>query len=307
MLYATAKSHGKFDDSIALGVVRRGKTSACVASGNIPSVRTLGRLIILYAEFACQLFLVAAGLWPAIWLVQTLSVFADASWKWLLLLLGATLTFVYGYFLALLGVRLVTPYPIEGYFSRGAGGKPPRAMIVFMLNAYLTKARYFPPWTEMFGLAIVNTFPLSQLYRHFFGPHRKGILTGGLVYLPDPYLVYAGRNVVLGGGALITCHVYDQRGLFVKRVVIEDDVTIGAFSKISPGVKIRKGAMIGRDACVAPNTQVGAYEYWAGDPARYIKKIKPPGGAAIRTGERASDIVEETQVKEQNPALHQNQ
>ena len=192
-----------------------------------PIGQDLGRLIILYAEFACQLFLVAAGLWPAIWLVQTLSVFADASWKWLLLILGATLTFVYGYFLALLGVRLVTPYPIEGYFSRGVGGKPPRAMIVYMLNAYLSKARYFPPWTEMFGLAIVNTFPLSQLYRHFFGPHRKGILTGGLVYMPDPYLVYAGRNVVLGGGALISCHVYDQRGLFVKRVVIEDDVTIG--------------------------------------------------------------------------------
>jgi len=246
----------------------------------------LGRWIILYFDFALQLFLVAAGLWPAIWLVQALSVFADANWKWVLLILGATLTFIYGYFLALLGVRLVTPYPIEGYFSRGAGGKPPREMIVYMVNVYLSKARYFPPWTEMFGLAIVNTFPLRQLYRHFFGPHRKGILTGGLVYIPDPYLVYAGRNVVLGGGALITCHVYDQRGLFVKRVVIEDDVTIGGFSIIGPGVKIRKGAMIGRGSFVGPNTQVGPYEYWAGDPARYIKKIKPPGeaGAAIAAG-----------------------
>lgn len=253
-----------------------------------PVRQDFGRLMILYAEFACQLFLVAAGLWPAIWLVQTVSVFADASWKWVLLILGATLTFIYGYFLALLGVRLVTPYPVEGYFSRGTGGKPPREMIVYMLNTYLSKARYFPPWAEMFGLAIINTFPLGRLYRRFFGPHRRGIITGGLVYMPDPYLVYAGQNVVFGGGALIACHVYDQRGLFVKRVVIEDDVTIGAFSKIGPGVKIRRGAMIGRDSCVAPNTQVGPYEYWAGDPARYIKKIKPPGEPAIRRGEEHS-------------------
>lgn len=252
----------------------------------IPIGQDIGRTIIMYVEFALQLFLAAAGLWPAIWLVQTLSVFADASWKWMLLTLGAALTFIYGYFLALLGVRLVTPYPIEGYFSAGAGGgKPPREMIIYMFNVFLSKARYQPPWADLFGRAIVNTFPLRQLYGHFFGPHIHGNLPGVLTLMPDPYLVHAGRNVVLGGGALIVCHVYDQRGLFVKRVVIEDDVTIGAYSKIGPGVKIGKGAMIGRDACVAPNTLVGPYEYWAGDPARYIKKIKPPGKAAIQTGE----------------------
>ncbi len=245
-----------------------------------PIDQDFGRWIILYVDFAFQLFLVAAGLWPAIWLVQALSVFADASWKWVLLILGATLTFIYGYFLALLGVRLVTPYPIEGYFSRGTGGRPPREAIVYMVNVFLSKARYYPPWTELFGVAIVNTFPLAQLYRRFFGPHRSGIHMGGVVFMPDPYLVYAGRNVVFGGGALIVCHLYDQRGLFVKRVVIEDDVTIGGFSIIAPGVKIRKGAMIESRSYVRPNTRVGPYEYWAGDPARFIKRIKPPEEAS---------------------------
>ena len=122
----------------------------------------LGLSLMVYVNLVFQLFLVAAGLWPAIWLVQALSVFADANWKWVLLILGATLTFIYGYFLALLGVRLVTPYPVEGYFSRVAGGKPPREMIIFMINVQLTVARYEPFWTETFGRAIVNTFRASS-------------------------------------------------------------------------------------------------------------------------------------------------
>jgi hypothetical protein len=256
----------------------------------------LGRWIILYVDFALQLVLAAAGLWPAIWLAQTLSAFADASWKWALVILGAILTFIYGYFVALLGVRLLVPYPIEGYFPRGTGGRPPREAVIFMLNVFLSKARYQPPWTEVFGLAIINTFPLRQLYRHFFGPHRDGIQTGTAVLMPDPYLVYAGANVVLGGGALISCHLYDQRGLFIKRVVIEDDVTIGAGAVIGPGVKIRKGAMIGFGSFVRPNTEVKSYEYWAGDPARFVKRIRAPGHAG-NAAPRTPPAVEEAPAR----------
>jgi len=241
----------------------------------------LGRLVAVHASLAFQLLLAAAGLWPAIWLVRTFSFAADAGWKWVLLILGATLTFIYGYFLALLAARLVVPYPAEGYFPRGASGRPPWEMIVYMVNVHLSKARYEPPWTQAFGHPIVNTFPLRLLYRRFFGPHGHGILPGNLTFLPDPYLVYTGRGVLLGGGVMIACHVYDQRGFYIKRVVIEDDATVGGWAVIGPGVKIGKGAMIQARSAVGPNTQVGPYEYWAGDPARFVKKIKPPRGTGF--------------------------
>jgi len=255
-----------------------------------------GRRIILLADFALQLFLTGMALWPAIWLVRAFSSAADASWKWVLLILGAFLIFVYAYFVALLGVRLVVPYPVEGYFPRGRGGRPPREAAIYMMNVFLSKARYQPPWTEMLGVAIVNTFPLRQLYKRFFGPHRNGNHMGSVVLMPDPYLVWAGENVVFGGGCLITCHQYDQRGLFVKRVIVEDDVTIGAGAVIAPGVKIRKGAMIAFGAFVRPNTVVGENELWAGDPARFVKKIRPPGRATASP--QSSQDREETTVEQ---------
>jgi len=238
-----------------------------------------GSGLILYLDLALQVILTAVGLWPAIWLVQTFAGSGDASWKLALVILGATLTFVYGYFLALLVFRLVIPYTPEGYFPRGAGGKVPREVFIFRINSLLSKARYQPAWAEMFGTAIVNTFPLHQLYSHFFGPHRRGNLLGSAVRIPDPYLVSVGKGVSFGGLSMVLCHHYDQRGLFVKRVVVEDDVTVGGGAVIGPGVTIGKGAMIGAASFVRPNTRVGPYEYWAGDPARCIKKIKPQSGA----------------------------
>ena len=53
-------------------------------------------------------------------------------------------------------------------------------------------------------------------------------------------------------------------------VIIENDVWIGDSAMIMSGVTIGNGAVIGANAVVAKN--VGSYEIWAGNPAKFIKK-----------------------------------
>lgn len=52
--------------------------------------------------------------------------------------------------------------------------------------------------------------------------------------------------------------------------VIGNDVWIGAEALIMPGVKIADGAVIAARAVITKN--VGPYEIWGGNPARFIKK-----------------------------------
>lgn len=55
-----------------------------------------------------------------------------------------------------------------------------------------------------------------------------------------------------------------------KETKIGNDVWIGQGVKIKAGIKIEDGAIIGMGAIVTQN--VGAYEIWAGNPAKCIKK-----------------------------------
>lgn len=90
-----------------------------------------------------------------------------------------------------------------------------------------------------------------------------------------------GRNVKIGAG----CKIYDNdfHSLEVNErinntgkiqcasIFIEDDVFIGAHSIILKGVTIGKGAVIGAGAVVTKS--VAQNEIWAGNPARFIRKI----------------------------------
>ena len=52
--------------------------------------------------------------------------------------------------------------------------------------------------------------------------------------------------------------------------IIGNDVWIGTEALIMPGITIADGAVIGARSVVTKN--VGAYEIWAGNPAKFIKK-----------------------------------
>jgi chloramphenicol O-acetyltransferase type B len=67
---------------------------------------------------------------------------------------------------------------------------------------------------------------------------------------------------------------FDNNGLAGHKwkgdTIIGNDVWLGAESLIMPGVKISDGAMVAARAVVTKD--IGPYEIWGGNPARFIKK-----------------------------------
>ena len=92
-----------------------------------------------------------------------------------------------------------------------------------------------------------------------------------------------GNNVLLGVGAQIrdtdnhSLNPEDRKfGLDWKNkktapIVIKDNVFIGAYSFILKGVTIGENSIIG--ACSIVTKNIPANEIWAGNPAKFIKKI----------------------------------
>jgi acetyltransferase-like isoleucine patch superfamily enzyme len=98
--------------------------------------------------------------------------------------------------------------------------------------------------------------------------------------------VKIGNNVLIGGG----CKIYDtdfhplnfedriignEKSDKVKTRAIEicDNVFIGGHSIVLKGVTIGKGSVIGAGSVVTKN--IPENEIWAGNPARFIKKLTP--------------------------------
>lgn len=94
--------------------------------------------------------------------------------------------------------------------------------------------------------------------------------------------VVIGDHVMIGGG----CKIYDNDfhsilysersqspdpGIKHSAVYIEDGAFIGGHSIILKGVTIGKRSVIGAGSVVT--TDVPADEVWAGNPARFVKKI----------------------------------
>ena len=96
------------------------------------------------------------------------------------------------------------------------------------------------------------------------------------VTILDSFEVNIGNNVFLAPNVCISAvtHPNEARGrknLIIKKVVIEDDVWIGANTVILPGVVIHRGAVVGAQSLVKEDIPSSCV--YAGIPAKFIKKI----------------------------------
>ena len=77
--------------------------------------------------------------------------------------------------------------------------------------------------------------------------------TGSLV---DSYLLEVGDNAILGGEALITCHIVENFHLILEPVRIGANTLIGAQSYITPGVDIGENSVIGIGSYLRKGTKL---------------------------------------------------
>ena len=84
-----------------------------------------------------------------------------------------------------------------------------------------------------------------------------------------------GKNVFIGPNVILTDDPHPMKCPYYKKckggVIIEDLAKIGANSTILPGVRIGRNSLIGAGSVVVNDVPPG--EVYAGNPARFIKKI----------------------------------
>jgi acetyltransferase-like isoleucine patch superfamily enzyme len=98
--------------------------------------------------------------------------------------------------------------------------------------------------------------------------------------LKDADLIELGDHVTLGGGAMVSAHVWTtlpsgKRMYITAPVKIGSRVTVGANSTIMLGCTIGDDVLIQPHSCVPPHTEVPAGEIWGGCPAVFIGKRRP--------------------------------
>lgn len=150
-------------------------------------------------------------------------------------------------------------------------------------------------------LRIINFLPFSSrirdnILKHFFGSYgNKNVLKNNFtcnfgfnifigegcyinhnVTILDSYEVVIGNNVFIAPNVVISAVTHpnnysERRSLLIKKVIIEDDVWIGANSVILPGAHIHKGAVIGANSLV--KGEVKSNCIYGGVPSKLIKQL----------------------------------
>ncbi len=243
----------------------------------------LGLQGLLVLDVAVRLFIWSSSMALTVTLMTALNDWPEGgivgaklrlAWKWGETLTHAILLFNLIYVAHLVIIRLVVPTPKEGSYSMAPGAPLDRQLIWAALVAMLTKARYQAPFPGVFVFHIANLPPMRWFMNRVFGPKSKSCYVLDPI-IGDPHLTEIGRNVVFGFNASVTCHTQQRDTISVKKVVIGDDVLVGANAVIFSGCEIGRGAVILSGAVVSPNTIVGEYEVWGGMPAKKIKDLPP--------------------------------
>ncbi|MFH1419247.1 MAG: DapH/DapD/GlmU-related protein [Planctomycetota bacterium] len=254
---------------------------------NTSTVKTgdakLGLQGLLLLDVAVRLFIWSSSLAFTVAVMTALDDWPDGSivgaklglaWKWGEKLTHAILLFNLFYVAHLVIIRLLLPTPKEGSYSMTPGTPFDRQIIWAALLAMLTKARYHAPFPGFLVFHIANLPPMRWFMNNIFGPKSKSCYVLDPI-IGDPHLTEIGRNVVFGFNSSVTCHTQQRDSVTVKKVVIGDDVLIGANAVIFSGCEIQRGAVILSGAVVSPNTMIGECEVWGGMPARKIKDQPP--------------------------------
>lgn len=122
-----------------------------------------------------------------------------------------------------------------------------------------------------------------SLFAHDNGSIKIGdgvhINSGVILSAANGGEIIMGENVIIGPNAVIRAsnHLYSEKDIPIKaqgytcgKIIVEDDVWIGANAVLLPNITIGKGAVIGAGAVV--NYSIPAYSLAGGVPARVIKE-----------------------------------
>ena len=152
--------------------------------------------------------------------------------------------------------------PKEGIFQRNFQDKNYRFFIIrkclkrFVIKIY----NFFPlPWAKILALKLLGIKIANN--------------TGVLDSFIDSDFVEIGKNTLLGEGAIIMSSMVLGDYLFVKKVILQEGCTIGAFSVIAPGTIVEEGAILGMGSYTNLNQRLNKNCIHFGRPAKKWRDV----------------------------------
>jgi acetyltransferase-like isoleucine patch superfamily enzyme len=174
---------------------------------------------------------------------------------WFLLMLIPILLVSYGLFVGFLFAMLrITrrgiPYLEDGYYQKDSEDW----LLYEFYQIYYT---FLPHFIWFFA------FFLESKFRHVWFGAKIGdrtILGGGRLLPPDRVTI--GENCMIGLGALVCAHVYQDDTLYLKKIKLGNNVTVGGYAIIFAGAEIGDNVIIGANTVVPQDRVVPPNSIW---------------------------------------------
>jgi non-ribosomal peptide synthetase-like protein len=91
--------------------------------------------------------------------------------------------------------------------------------------------------------------------------------------LYDPYLLEIGDNVLIGGEAILNCHLFESGRLNLGKIILGDGTTIGANAYLTPGTRTGKNSQIGMYTYLRRNTDIRDGETLIAPPGMSVRQV----------------------------------
>lgn len=171
---------------------------------------------------------------------------------------GLTLLVLVGFLNMVLNLRLK-----EGQYSF----KDPEMLKWFFLNALVQGVKAF-------FMDFMLLTPFANLFYRMMGAKLGRNVQINSKNVADLSLLEIGDNSVIGGNATVIGHIFERKGLKLKKVKIGSNAVVGLNAVLMPGCEIGEGAVIGAGAVLLKDTKVEARDVWFGIPAESLRHKK---------------------------------
>ena len=171
------------------------------------------------------------------------------------------LLLVFIYLWAFLAYRLFLHFcPLEeGYIEPGSRAEfAAQVNILFYLMLFNTLIRtdFLPVPIKTMVYAILGT----RIGSNSFSPGT----------ILDPPLTEIGDNTIIGHHATLYSHAIEGSHFALDKIVLGNNVTVGAHAIIMSDVRVGDGAIVSAGAIVRKGTRIGPGEIWGGVPAKRL-------------------------------------
>ncbi|MFN8575905.1 MAG: hypothetical protein U0354_03535 [Candidatus Sericytochromatia bacterium] len=147
-------------------------------------------------------------------------------------------------------VRVLLPRIKEGHYDA------PNSKMFYIWTMHLTLNRLL--FIQPIKNIILYSVNLRYLaFKALGGNIAYGCSMSADIDLVDISMISIGKNCVIGSGAAMSGHFINKDKITIGKIIIANDVNIGAFSHIAPNVNIGEKSWIGAESKLSPLVRIG--------------------------------------------------